>query len=45
MKEVEINTLFDITADPIKNVYDTVNRDGRLEIERIIRIFEINKNH
>ena len=43
MKEVEINALFDITADPIKNVYDVVNRDSRIEIERIVRVFNIVK--
>ncbi len=43
MNEAEIKAIFDITTDPIKNVYDISNRDGRQEIERIIRIFNIVK--
>lgn len=43
MKETEIKALFDITIDPIKNVYDISSRDNRQEIERIIRIFNIVK--
>ncbi|MBE7705961.1 MAG: hypothetical protein E7Z91_01780 [Cyanobacteria bacterium SIG30] len=43
MNESEINALFDITTDPIKNVYDLSTRDSRQEVERIIRIFNIVK--
>ena len=43
MKEVEINALFNITTDPIKNVYDISTRDNRIELERIIRIFNVVK--
>ena len=41
MNEAEIKAIFDITTDPVKNVYDISTRDNRQEIERIIRIFNI----
>ena len=43
MKEHELNTIMDVVSDPIKNVYDISNRKNLQEIERIIRIFNINK--
>ncbi len=43
MKEHELNTIMDVVADPIKNVYDVSNRKNLQEIQRIIRIFQINE--
>ena len=42
MKEHELNTIMDVVSDPVKNVYDLSNRKNVQEIERIIRIFNIN---
>lgn len=43
MKEHELNTIMDVVSDPIKNVYDISSRKNLEEIQRIIRIFKINK--
>ena len=42
MKEQELNTIMGVVSDPIKNVYDISSRKNREEIERIVRIFNIN---
>ena len=42
MQEHELNTIMDVVSDPVKNVYDLSNRKNVQEIERIIRIFNIN---
>ncbi len=41
MKEIEINAIFDIVTDPIKNVYTLKSNESRAEVERIIRVFNI----
>lgn len=43
MQEHELNTIMDVVSDPIKNVYDISSRKNLAEIQRIIRIFQINK--
>lgn len=43
MKEQELNTIMGVVSDPIKNVYDISSRKNLAEIERIIRIFNINE--
>lgn len=43
MKEHELNTIMDVVSDPIKNVYDVSSRKNLAEIQRIIRIFQINE--
>jgi hypothetical protein len=44
MKEQELNTLMSVVSDPIKNVYKIESRKDLEEIQRIIRIFNINKD-
>ena len=43
MKEHELNALVGIVADPIKCVYNIKTDKDLIEIQRIIKIFEINK--
>jgi len=43
MKEHELNALIGVVADPIRCAYDISNGRNLQEIQRIIRIFEINK--
>ncbi len=43
MKEHELNAYLNVVSDPIKCAYDISNRKNLQEIQRIIRIFEINK--
>ncbi len=43
MKEHELNALVGVVADPIKCAYDVSNHKNLHEIQRIIRIFNINK--
>ncbi len=43
MNETELNAIFDIVTDPVKNVYMTNSIKSRQEIERIMRIFDIVK--
>ena len=43
MKEHELNALVGVVSDPIKCAYDIKNPKNVREIERIIRIFKINK--
>lgn len=43
MQEHELNTIMGVVSDPIKNVYDITSRKNLAEIERIIRIFNINE--
>ena len=44
MNEKEISAIFDITADPVKNVYLTRDRESIDELQRIVRIFAIAKS-
>lgn len=41
MKEIELNEMMAVVADPIKNVYKLDSQKDINEIQRIIRIFEI----
>ena len=43
MKEHELNAYLDIIPDPVKSVYSTSSNKDLQEIQRIIRIFDINK--
>lgn len=43
MKEHELNTIMDVVSDPVKNVYDISTRKNMEEIQRMIRIFQINE--
>ena len=43
MQEHELNTIMDVVSDPINNVYDTSSRKNVEEIQRMIRIFQINE--
>ena len=43
MKEHELNALVGIVTDPIKCAYNLSNNKDLNEIQRIIRVFEINK--
>lgn len=43
MKEHELNALVGIVTDPIKCAYNISTHKELNEIQRIIRIFEINK--
>lgn len=43
MQEQELNTIMDVVSDPINNVYDTSSRKNVEEIQRMIRIFQINE--
>lgn len=43
MQEHELNTIMDVVSDPIKNVYDISSQKNMAEIQRIIRIFQINQ--
>lgn len=44
MNEIELNTLFDIVADPVKNVYKTNSIKKRDDILNIVKIFNIAKS-
>ena len=44
MNEKEISAIFDITADPVKNVYLTSSKESLEELQRIVRIFAIAKS-
>lgn len=41
MKEAELNTMMGVVADPISNVYKINSHKDLEEIQRIIRIFQI----
>jgi len=41
MREVELNAIFNIIAEPEKNVVNIKDRKLRQEVERIVRIFNI----
>lgn len=43
MREQELNTLFNIVKDPDKNVYQLKGRKEINEIQRMVRIFNINE--
>ena len=43
MNEHELNTVLAVVSDPINNVYDLSSRKNLAEIQRIIRIFQINE--
>lgn len=43
MNERELNTLFNIVTEPVKNAYPVHDPMKAREIERIVRIFEISK--
>lgn len=43
MKEYELNTIMNVIADPENCAVNVHDKKQRAEIERIIRIFEINK--
>ena len=43
MKEYELNAAMSVITDPIDNVYKLETRQDIEEIQRIIRIFNINK--
>ena len=43
MNEHELNTIMGVVSDPINNVYDVNSRKNREEIQRMVRIFNINK--
>ena len=42
MKEHELNALMGVVSDPISCVYDISDSKNLREIQRIIRIFDIN---
>lgn len=44
MKEQELNTIMGVISDPIHNVYKINSRKDIDEIQRIIRIFQINES-
>jgi len=43
MQEQELNTIMDVVSDPIKNVYDITSSKNVAEIQRMVRIFQINE--
>ena len=43
MREEELNAAMSVISDPIKNAYVIKSRQDIEEIQRIIRIFNINK--
>ncbi|MFA6989327.1 MAG: hypothetical protein WC197_04590 [Candidatus Gastranaerophilaceae bacterium] len=43
MREIELNTIFDLIPDPDKNYVNIQNRKIRSEVERITRIFSLIK--
>ena len=43
MKEHELNTIMNVVSDPIKGAINIHDKKMVGEIERIVRIFEINK--
>lgn len=43
MTEVELNALFNISAEKVKNVYATNTIKSQEEIRRIVRVFNIAK--
>ncbi len=44
MTEVELNALFNISPEKVKNVYATNTLKGAAEIRRIIKVFSIAKD-
>jgi len=42
MNEEQLNAVLGTTREPVKNVYKLVTRKNREEIQRIVRIFNIN---
>ncbi len=44
MREHELNTIMGVVADPEKSAIDINNRQLVADIERIVRIFQINKS-
>lgn len=44
MTEVELNALFNITPEKVKNVYATNTIKNQEEIRRIVKIFSIAKD-
>jgi len=41
MREVELNTIFNIVVEPQKNFVNINDKKVRQEIERMVRIFQI----
>lgn len=44
MNEIELNAIFDIVADPLKNAYKVSTPRDLDEIQRIVRVFNIVKS-
>lgn len=44
MNERELNTLFNIVTEPVKNAYIIDSVKKMQEVQRIVRVFEINKS-
>ncbi len=42
MNEEQLNAVLGTTREPVKNVYKLASRKNREEIQRIVRIFNIN---
>jgi len=42
MNEDQLNAVLGTTREPVKNVYKLTSRKSREEIQRIVRIFNIN---
>jgi len=42
MNEEQLNAVLSTTCEPVKNVYKLATRKNREEIQRIVRIFNIN---
>ena len=42
MNEDQLNAVLGTTREPVKNVYKLTSRKNREEIQRIVRIFNIN---
>lgn len=43
MKEHELNTIMGVISDPVHNVYKINGRKEIEEIQRLVRIFQINE--
>jgi len=44
MNEIELNTLFDIVSDPVKNVYTTDTIKKKNDLLSVIKVFSIAKS-
>lgn len=44
MNEIELNTLFDIVSDPVKNIYMTDSIKKKNDLLSLVKIFEITKS-